>query len=168
MVEKYYLEMAHHLHNIRINQTVAYLYFTATTTNRYLAYNGADTYWRADGIHYFEKTSGYKGTWDASSNLTVNGTITESSALRYKENINPLENSLDKVSKLRGVSYVKKETGLKEFGFIAEEVNEIIPELVLRNPEGEIESVAYGRFVSVLAEAIKELKAEIEVLKQNK
>lgn len=154
--------------NIRINQTVAYLYFTATTTNRYLAYNGADTYWRADGIHYFEKTSGYKGTWDASSNLTVNGTITESSALRYKENINPLENSLDKVSKLRGVSYVKKETGLKEFGFIAEEVNEIIPELVLRNPEGEIESVAYGRFVSVLAEAIKELKAEIEVLKQNK
>ncbi len=154
--------------NIRINQTVAYLYFTATTTNRYLAYNGADTYWRADGIHYFEKTSGYKGTWDASSNLTVNGTITESSALRYKENINPLENSLDKVSKLRGVSYVKKETGLKEFGFIAEEVNEIIPELVLRNPEGEIESVAYGRFVSVLAEAIKELKTEIEVLKQNK
>jgi hypothetical protein len=152
--------------NIRINQTVAYLYFTATTTNRYLAYNGADTYWRADGIHYFEKTSGYKGSWDANSNLTVNGTITESSALRYKENINSLENSLDKVSKLRGVSYVKKETGLKEFGFIAEEV--ILPELVLRNPSGEIESVAYGRFVSVLAEAIKELKAEIEVLKQNK
>lgn len=154
--------------NIRINQTVAYLYFTATTTNRYIAYNGADTYWRSDGVHYFEKTSGYKGSWDASGNLTVTGTITESSALRYKEKIETLENSLDKILKLRGVSYIKKETGLKEFGLIAEETNEVAPELVLKNTEGEIESVAYGRVSSLLIEAIKELKKEIEELKKNK
>jgi len=151
--------------NIRINQSVAYLYFTATTTNRYLAYNGADTYWRADGVHYFEKTSGYKGYWDASSNLTVNGTITESSARRYKENIVSLENSLDKIIKLKGVSYNKIETGIKEIGFIAEEVNETLPELVLKNGEGEIESVAYGRVSVIIVEAIKELKKEIEELK---
>jgi hypothetical protein len=154
--------------NIRINQTVAYLYFTATITNRYIAYNGADTYWRSDGVHYFEKTSGYKGSWDASGNLTVTGTITESSALRYKEKIETLENSLDKILRLRGVSYIKKETGLKEFGLIAEEANEVAPELVLKNTEGEIESVAYGRVSSLLIEAIKELKKEIEELKQNK
>jgi len=151
--------------NIRINQSVAYLYFTSTTTNRYIAYNGADTYWRADGVHYFEKTSGYKGYWDASSNLTVNGTITESSARRYKENIVSLENSLDKIIKLKGVSYNKIETGIKEIGFIAEEVNETLPELVLKNTEGEIESVAYGRISVIIVEAIKELKKEIEELK---
>jgi hypothetical protein len=151
--------------NIRINQSVAYLYFTSTTTNRYIAYNGADTYWRADGVHYFEKTSGYKGSWDANSNLTVNGTITESSAIRYKENIKSLENSLDKIIKLKGVSYNKIETGIKEIGFIAEEVNETLPELVLKNTEGEIESVAYGRVSVIIVEAIKELKKEIEELK---
>jgi hypothetical protein len=151
--------------NIRINQSVAYLYFTATITNRYIAYNGADTYWRSDGVHYFEKTSGYKGTWDANGNLTVTGTITESSAKRYKENIKSLENSLDKIIKLRGVSYNKIETGDKEIGLIAEEVNEILPELITKNTNGEIESVAYGRVVSVLIEAIKELKIEIEKLK---
>jgi hypothetical protein len=151
--------------NIRINQSVAYLYFTATITNRYIAYNGADTYWRSDGVHYFEKTSGYKGSWDANGNLTVTGTITESSAKRYKENIKSLENSLDKIIKLRGVSYNKIETGDKEIGLIAEEVNEILPELITKNTNGEIESVAYGRVVSILIEAIKELKIELDKLK---
>lgn len=152
--------------NIRINAgSTSYLYFSSTITNRYLAYNGADSYWRSDGVHFFEKTSGYKGSWDANSNLTVNGTITESSAIRYKENIKSLENSLDKIIKLKGVSYNKIETGIKEIGFIAEEVNETLPELVLKNTEGEIESVAYGRVSVIIVEAIKELKKEIEELK---
>ena len=154
--------------NIRINAgATSYLYFSSTITNRYLAYNGADSYWRSDGVHYFEKTSGYKGSWDANGNLTVTGTITESSAKRYKENIKLLENSLDKIIKLRGVSYNKIESGDKEIGLIAEEVNEILPELITKNTNGEIESVAYGRVVSVLIEAIKELKIEIEELKSN-
>ena len=66
---------------------------------------------------------------------------------------------------MRGVTYSKKDTGAKEIGLIAEELNEIIPDLVNKNPEGEPDSVSYGRITAVLIEAIKELRMEIEELK---
>jgi hypothetical protein len=116
---------------------------------------------------YINPANGYVGinTTVPSSALTVNGTITESSALRYKENIETLTYGLDDVVKMRGVTYNKIETGVKEIGVIAEEVYDIIPELVNKNEDGEIESVSYGRLTAVLIQAIKELKEEIETLK---
>jgi hypothetical protein len=66
---------------------------------------------------------------------------------------------------MRGVSYIKKDTQTKEIGVIAEEINEILPDVVIKNTEGEVESVAYGRLTAILIEAVKELKAEIDVLK---
>ena len=98
-------------------------------------------------------------------NLTIAGTITESSSIRYKENVETLRYGLDKVVQLRGVSYNKKDTGIKEIGLIAEEVELILPDVILRNQEGEPDSVSYGRITAVLIEAIKELKIEIEELK---
>jgi hypothetical protein len=105
------------------------------------------------------------GTTNPASKLEVNGTITESSSIRYKENIETLTSGLDKVSQMRGVSYIKKDTQTKEIGVIAEEINEILPDVVIKNNEGEVESVAYGRLTAILIEAVKELKAEIDVLK---
>ena len=102
------------------------------------------------------------------SNVTVLGTLTENSSIRYKENVETLTNSLDKVIQLRGVTYTKKDTGLTELGLIAEEVNEILPEVVLKNEEGEPDSVSYGRITALLIEAIKDLKKEIEELKANR
>jgi hypothetical protein len=98
------------------------------------------------------------------SNVTVLGTLTENSSLRYKENIKTIEYGLDKVLQMRGVSYTKKDTGLKELGLIAEEVNEILPDVVLKNNEGEPDSVSYGRITAVLIEAIKDLQQQINVL----
>jgi hypothetical protein len=49
---------------------------------------------------------------------------------------------------------------------IAEEVESILPDVILRNQEGEPDSVSYGRITAVLIEAIKELKMEIEELKR--
>ena len=49
-----------------------------------------------------------------------------------------------------------------------EELNEILPEVVLKNEEGDPDSVSYGRITAVLIEAIKDLKKEIEELKSNK
>ena len=102
------------------------------------------------------------------TNVTVLGTLTENSSIRYKENVETLTNSLDKVIQLRGVTYTKKDTGLTELGLIAEEVNEILPEVVLKNEEGEPDSVSYGRITALLIEAIKDLKREIEELKGNR
>jgi hypothetical protein len=97
--------------------------------------------------------------------LTVTSTITELSSLRYKENIQPISFGLDKVLQMRGVSYIKKDTQLKEIGVIAEEMNKILPDIVHKSSDGQVESVSYSRITAVLIEAIKELKAEIDILK---
>jgi hypothetical protein len=98
-------------------------------------------------------------------NVTVNGTLTESSSIRYKTNIETIKYGLDKVLQLRGVTYDKKDTGIKELGLIAEEVNEILPDVVIKNEEGEPDSVSYGRITAVLIEAVKDLQSQINELK---
>jgi hypothetical protein len=104
----------------------------------------------------------------ANNNATFAGTITETSSLRYKENVETIKYGLDKVLQMRGVTYDKKDNGVKEMGVIAEEIYEVLPEVVLKNEEGEIDSVSYGRITAVLIEAIKDLKKEIEELKANR
>jgi hypothetical protein len=101
-------------------------------------------------------------------NLTATGTITETSSLRYKENVETIKYGLDRVLQMRGVTYNKKDNGVKEVGVIAEEIYEVLPEVVLKNEEGDIDSVSYSRITAVLIEAIKDLKKEIEDLKANR
>jgi hypothetical protein len=107
----------------------------------------------------------FTNTLVVTGSLTVTSTITELSSLRYKENIQPISFGLDKVLQMRGVSYIKKDTQLKEIGVIAEEMNKILPDVVHKSSDGQVESVSYSRITAVLIEAIKELKAEIDILK---
>jgi hypothetical protein len=104
-------------------------------------------------------------TISSAQNATFAGTITENSSIRYKENVETIKYGLDKVLQMRGVTYDKKDNGVREMGVIAEEVYDILPEVVLKNEEGEIDSVSYGRIVGVLIEAIKEQQKQIEELK---
>jgi hypothetical protein len=105
---------------------------------------------------------------NSSGDVTAAGTLTENSSIRYKENVETVKYGLDKVLQMRGVTYDKKNTGVKEMGVIAEEIYEVLPEVVLKNEEGELDSVSYGRITAVLIEAIKDLKKEIEELKANR
>jgi hypothetical protein len=85
---------------------------------------------------------------------------------RIKENIIPIENGLDKVMKLKGVYFNKIETpDKKQIGFIAQDVQEIVPEAVNYFEHTDLYMVDYPSLVSLMAEAIKELKAEIDILK---
>jgi hypothetical protein len=119
-------------------------------------------------VNQGQNGGGYmRGPFDVTGNLTVGGTLTENSSLRYKKDIVTIEGGLDKVMRMRGVTYLKKETNIKEVGVIAEEINEILPDLVKYNTEGQIDSVSYSRITAVLIEAIKELKQEINELKNN-
>ena len=88
---------------------------------------------------------------------------------RVKENIKTIDNALDKVTKLRGVSYNRKDIEDKstKIGVIAQEVKDILPEVVDQDGDDKY-SVAYGNMAGVFIEAIKELKAEIEELKKSK
>jgi hypothetical protein len=103
---------------------------------------------------------------DISGDFTA-GTITatdfnSTSDLNLKENIKTVENSLDTLTQLRGVSFDWKETGKGSYGVIAQELEEILPDLV---KNGEVKSVNYNGLIGVLIEAVKELKKEIEELK---
>jgi len=92
------------------------------------------------------------------------------SDVRLKENIKPIKSALDKVSKLQGVTFDWKKSDsildIKEdIGFIAQDVQEVLPELVRENSDGML-SMRHQGITPILLEAIKELKAEIEDLKK--
>lgn len=101
-------------------------------------------------------------------NLTVggeivsNGNITAFSDRRLKDDIRTIEDALDKVRKLRGVTYTRD--GIPGQGVIAQEVAEVIPEVVT---QGEVYlSVAYGNLIGVLIESIKELSDKVDEMEK--
>jgi hypothetical protein len=87
------------------------------------------------------------------------------SDINYKENINTVNNALLKVEQMRGVKFDWKESGLPSYGVIAQELEQVLPELVHGN---DPKTVNYNGIIGVLIEAIKELKAEVEELKNAK
>ena len=94
--------------------------------------------------------------------FTATGDVTAYSDRALKRNIETLENSLDKVMQMRGVTFQKDEK--QGVGVIAQEVELVIPEVVKQDQYG-MRSVAYGNIVGVLIEAIKEQQKQIEELK---
>ena len=83
---------------------------------------------------------------------------------KYKENVTTVNNALLKVEQMRGVKFNWKESGSPSYGVIAQELQEVLPELVHGN---DPKTVNYNGIIGVLIEAIKELKAEIEELKNS-
>ena len=106
--------------------------------------------------------------------LHVNGNAladahTTPSSRRWKTNIQTIDNALETVQKLRGVTYDWKETGKHDIGLVAEEVGAVIPEIVEYEENGvDAKSVDYPRLVAVLIEAVKDLKQENDALKSQK
>ena len=101
-------------------------------------------------------------------NLRVAGVVTcqdvdSLSDINFKENVNTVDGALDKVSELRGVSFNWKESGEPSYGVIAQELENVLPELVHGD---DPKRVNYNGIIGVLIEAIKELKAEVEELKK--
>ena len=83
---------------------------------------------------------------------------------RVKKNIQPLKNSLDKVMNINGYRYNYITDNVDQIGFLAGELQKIVPEVVRTRSDGFLE-VNYGTMTSLLLESIKELKKEIEELK---
>jgi len=121
-----------------------------------------------------------QATTSASYKLYVTGAIYATGAIvansdgRNKENVEVVENALDKVNNLRGVTYTKKDqdSGKREMGVIAQEVLPHVPEVIQYAEDLDQYGVSYGNFAGLFIEAIKEqqllineLKAEIEILK---
>lgn len=98
----------------------------------------------------------------------VRGDNFTNSDARLKENIQILNSALEKVTRLRGVSYEwkdrRKNSGT-QIGMIAQEVEQVLPELVSTDQEG-YKSLAYSKLTCVLIEAVKELKTENDELRK--
>lgn len=110
-----------------------------------------------DGILYTDEIS--------NSGQITSATYFYSSDAALKEDIQTIENPLEKVQALRGVSYKWKNTGRKDIGLVADEVQEVLPELVVENEHKQMD---YGHMIGLLVEAIKEQQKEIEELKCQK
>ena len=126
-----------------------------SSTQRLAVGNAAQNNW-IDGL-----------TLAPGGNVVIAGTLTESSSIRYKENIETISAPiLPKLNKIRPVTYNKKDNPKHiEYGIIAEELNELFPEFVNKNESGEVESVNYSRLTVILIKAVKELQEEVEKLK---
>jgi hypothetical protein len=121
------------------------------------------------GVYGEGVTGSYAGRFKGDVRITdgtlqVNA-ITYTSDARYKTNISTLDNALNTILNLRGVGYDWNRSEWKNFpegkqiGFIAQEVEKILPELVSTDKDG-YKSVAYANVVPVLVEAVKTLNAK--------
>jgi hypothetical protein len=123
--------------------------------------------WDDNGTVSINSSSQGSYTFNVTGDIYATADVIAFSDARVKEDVRTVENALDKVTKLRGVTYLKKDedNNKRKMGVIAQEVLEVIPEVVHQDNDG-FYGVAYGNIVGVLIEAIKEQQKQIDELKQ--
>jgi hypothetical protein len=145
-----------------------------------VTFKGGDTFTLNDGQgnrNRIVSTSGTSGTVSlyygannkkletASTGITVTGDVNSTSDIRAKKNIETIEDALEKVSLLRGVTFDwDNDVEERATGVIAQDVEKVLPEAVRDNAETGFKSVAYGNMVGLLVEAIKEQQTQIDKL----
>ena len=99
--------------------------------------------------------------------LTATGNITAFSDISLKKDLRPIDGALDLVGKMNGYYYKLKKDDTPSIGVIAQEIEEVFPEIVtISEFEGQsVKSVDYGKIVSVLINAINELKGQLLEIK---
>jgi hypothetical protein len=107
------------------------------------------------------------------ANITLTGStgdvtaiqFTTSSSKRFKTKIKKLNKGIDAIKDLNPVSFVRKDNrDKKEIGFIAEEMNDILPEVVKKDANNDPEGIDYSKLTVLLVSAVKELSAKINEL----
>ena len=118
----------------------------------------ADTEWR---VHWNSTT---QVSVDNSGDMTIAGTVYNTSDESVKTNLEVIKNPLEKINKVSGYTFDRTDKEKeRETGVIAQEIIKILPEAVSERKDGLL-SVSYGNMVGLLIEAIKELNDKIETL----
>jgi hypothetical protein len=111
-----------------------------------------------EGSAFFNNNVTFRGA------VTTQGTISSISDRSIKTNLEPLHNALASLKSITGYRYDRTDTGAKECGLIAQEVERIAPELV--HPSGDLLTIAYGNMAALFVEAIKTLDARLSALEE--
>lgn len=129
-------------------------------TNTYMQFHASDQ-WRVvvGGSERLEVKN-------SSPHVLVSGDLNSTSDERLKDNIKPITNALSDVTQLEGVTFDWKDTGTRGHGFIAQQVEPILPDLVNTDEETGMKSVNYIGMIGHLVEAIKEQQEQIDALKE--
>jgi plasmid maintenance system killer protein len=176
-----------HLDNIEIKNTSPTLFLRDTNNNSAMLHCNSDLFYVLRGGNNSDVWTQVNNQWPLTINLKNNdaafgrnisavGDVTAfASDIRLKTNIEPIQNSLDKVLSLSGFTYNFNEVG-KELGFdetvrhsgvSAQDVQKVLPEAVHPAPVNEnYLTVKYEKLVPLLIEAIKEQNQKIEKLEQ--
>ena len=108
----------------------------------------------------FAITVGTNASNGNGATLTLAGTWTSTSDSTKKRNITNINYGLKEVMQMRPVRYIWKNSDQEDFGFLAQELKHVLPEIVY-GKEGQM-TISYGQITSVLTKAIQELNAEKE------
>jgi len=170
------------------------LYFTNTRARVAISVSGSGSYDNSTGVinitgttitddtttnstRYLTLTSSSSGSvstanvatsklfFNPSTGLLTSTDYNSSSDKRFKENIKTVDNALNTVSALRGVTFNWIEGGNKSIGLIAQEVKDVIPDLVTTDESGFL-GIKYNNIIGLLVEAIKEQQKQIDTLKE--
>jgi len=130
-----------------------FVYYTDANTSQWVE--------ASPSLNPFSYNSG-TDTYTLPGNLTVQGDIDTTSDVTLKQNIETLSGSLDIVNAMRGVNFNWIESGKPSVGLIAQEVNNVLPQLV-GETNGK-KTIQYSNIIAVLIEAVKELTAKVNEL----
>ena len=153
------------------NTGVGDMYLGNYATNKHFRFhtNNNQTYFdmNCGQINWREGSSTRYYFYPSTANMTINGTLTQNSDSRVKENVVEIGNCISKVQAMRGVYYNRTDfnTEVTKVGVIAQEVEAVLPELILEAPDTGLKSVAYAELTAVLINAVKEQQEIIEDLK---
>ncbi|NDF49743.1 MAG: tail fiber domain-containing protein [Betaproteobacteria bacterium] len=107
------------------------------------------------------RVSSTKFTFNPNTGTLNATTVTASSDIKFKINIKDIENPLETVLKMRGVTFDRIDTGEKNIlGFIAQELKEVLPNVVYESDNGL--SISYQNITALLVEAIKQLNRKMD------
>tara|TARA_R110000751_G_scaffold268727_2_gene368442 strand:- start:842 stop:3268 length:2427 start_codon:yes stop_codon:yes gene_type:complete len=152
------------------DDTASRIRFHHDTNNAYQDWETGNYYIRYDTATKYMMDS--SGNFHADNDVYAYSTSVGSDK-KLKKNIKDIKYGLSDVMKLRGVDFDWKEKrdGVHDIGVIAQEVREVIPEVV-QEVEDLVEdtylSVDYAKLVPVLIEAIKELKEELDGIRKSR
>lgn len=120
-------------------------------------------------IGFLNSSGGWILHVDNAGNMVTISNTTAFSDIKLKKDLEIIPNAIEKIQAINGYTYTRKDTGERQAGVVAQEIQKVLPEVVLSNKDENGEetlSVAYGNIVSLLIEGIKEQQDKIDSLEE--